>query len=138
MAEIINSVLTGKESPSNIGNKIFYFIYYTTVIGVLFILFFVVAIFLTNSSEGLGIAIFSSLFFFLPPLLTLIASIIIYRDAKKLKNQGANIENPSFWAVTAFISIGIPVYLAFRKVDYKKQIKDKINSGQAQISNLPV
>ena len=82
--------------------------------------------------------VFPLLFFVLPPLSTVIASFVVYKDAVKLKNQGANIESPSFWAAATFISIGLPIYLAFRRVDYKRQIRDKINSGQAPINNFQV
>lgn len=139
MAEAFNSNSTNKEGLSNIVNKIFYFVYYSIIIIFFIFVFSVGVMFLVDSLEELDMLGLSFLIFVLPGLLTfsasLIASITVYRDAKKLKNQGANVESPFFWAIITFISVGLPLYLAFRKVDYKKQIKNKINSGQAPIIN---
>lgn len=113
-----------KEDSSNLGSKIFYFIYYSVVMGAVIFLLIGGAMFFISSSKELGLALFPILFFFLPPILSLIISIVVYRDAKKLKSQGADINSPILWALVSYVLVGFAVYLSLRRVDFKRQIKN--------------
>lgn len=112
-------------NSSNLVNKIFYFFCYLFVVGGVIFFLATGAAFIVRSANGLGIILFPILFFLLPLLLSFFISVIVFIDAHRFKIRGAQVGVPFFWALGSFFIIGLPIYLSFRIVDFRKQVEDK-------------
>lgn len=114
------------QDSSNIHKKIFYFFFYFVIIGIILFIISTAAAFILRSSSEFSLTLFPILFVLLPPLSLFYVTTVVYADAIKLKVQGAEIRKPLSWAIASFFIIGLAIYLSFRKVDFKKQIEDKL------------
>lgn len=72
-------------------------------------------------------------------LIPIISAVWVYRDSKKLQRNGVAIDSPITWSIICLLSysIGLGLYLAFRKVDYIPQINtvtDSVSKEKNKVS----
>lgn len=110
---------------SNLNNKIFYFLCYLFIVGAVIFFLTTGAAFIIRSADENGMILFPILFFLLPLLLCFLLALIIFIDAHRLKIRGAQLGKPFLWALGSFFLVGLPIYLSFRIVDFRKQVENK-------------
>jgi len=120
--------LTSGENTENKFVTFFYFIEFAVLSAVIEGGLFIGLMMLVEIGGGeAGLALFPIILLFVFGIIPIIVSIMVYKDAKKLKEGGVVMQSPSSWLFICilFNIVGWSTYFALRRSDYKKQLNNQ-------------